>query len=68
MIPANMPSSTASASPDNGQPPRLLDQLVDAAQRHGHAHDAAELMADWCRRYILFHGKRHPRPDVRTRH
>ena len=41
--------------------PRLLDQLAEAAQRHGHTEGATREMADWCRRFILFHGKRHPR-------
>jgi hypothetical protein len=43
------------------QAPRLLDQLADAATRHGHGADATALMQDCCRRYVLFHGKRHPR-------
>ncbi len=41
--------------------PRLLDQLREAARRRGHPEPAVAAFADWTRRYILFHGKRHPR-------
>src|SRR5438132_13901048 len=40
--------------------PRLLDRLREAAQHEGHLPPAIERYADWCRRYILFHRKRHP--------
>jgi len=40
--------------------PRLLDQLTEAARQHGHTEEAATTMAEWCRRYVLFHGVRHP--------
>src|SRR5438874_2131671 len=55
------PANSVPLSQEKTQPPRLLDQLIDAAQRHGHAPDAATRIADWCQRYILFHGRRHPR-------
>jgi hypothetical protein len=42
-------------------PPRLLDQLRLAAEQHGHLPTTVERYAAWCRRYILFHHKRHPR-------
>ena len=41
--------------------PRLLDQLSEAAHQRGHSAEAAKAMAEWCRRFVLFHGKRHPR-------
>jgi hypothetical protein len=50
-----------SASHEQAQPPKLLDQLLDAAQRYGHTIDAANGMQEWSRRYIVFHGRRHPR-------
>ena len=46
--------------PATTKPPRSLDQGVSKAELSGHSHDAAVSMADWCRRYVLFHGKRHP--------
>jgi integron integrase len=42
-------------------PPRLLDQVRDTARRQGHPEPAAAAIADWCERFIRFHGKRHPR-------
>src|ERR1700736_2423095 len=43
------------------QPPRLLDQLRQIAlARFGRAEPAARHV-EWVRRFILFHGKRHPR-------
>jgi integron integrase len=47
---------TANATP----PPRLLDQ-VRAALRLGHYSERTEeAYVGWIRRFILFHGKRHP--------
>ena len=43
------------------QPQRLLDQLREAARAAGHAEAAVTSFAAWACRYILFHGKRHPR-------
>src|SRR5262249_32947145 len=42
-------------------PPRLLDQLRQTAERHGHPGPMIQRQVEWCRRYILFHAKRHPR-------
>jgi integron integrase len=41
--------------------PRLLDQLQVAARQHGHDAPTVTAFTDWCRRFILFHNKRHPR-------
>jgi len=57
----NTTSPVAETKPSTTQAPRLLDQVVSDAEQKGHSHDAAVSMADWCRRYVLFHGKRHPR-------
>ena len=40
--------------------PRLLDQLRDAAQARFSRPEPVERYTQWARRYILFHGKRHP--------
>lgn len=42
-------------------PPKLLDQLRDACRVRHYSIRTEEAYADWVRRYILFHGKRHPR-------
>jgi hypothetical protein len=42
-------------------PPRLLDQLDQAARNWGHPEPTVVVFIDCCRRFILFHGKRHPR-------
>jgi len=39
----------------------LLDQLREAARQRGHPEATAAAFTDCCRRFILFHGKRHPR-------
>ena len=41
--------------------PRLLDQLRLTARHRGHPESAVGAFVDWIRRFILFHGKRHPR-------
>ena len=53
----------ASDARPNGvtQPPRLLDQLHQAAIRHYGRREPADRHVEWVRRFILFHGKRHPR-------
>ena len=43
------------------QPPRLLDQVRQAALQHYGRNEPADRFVDWLRRFILFHGKRHPR-------
>jgi integron integrase len=43
------------------RPPRLLDQVRDTARHQGHPEPAASAVADWCERFLRFHGKRHPR-------
>ena len=45
----------------SSQPPRLLDQLRQAALSHYGRPEPADRHVDWVRRFILFHGKRHPR-------
>jgi len=71
MIASASPSPTPSASapsppklfpsPPPPAPPRLLDPLRQSAQQRGHPEATVAAYADWNRRFILFHGKRHPR-------
>src|SRR5262245_45062146 len=57
--PAGQPTTQASPLPP--APPSLLDQLRLIARQHGHLEPTVAAFADWSRRFILFHGKRHPR-------
>jgi hypothetical protein len=41
-------------------PPRLLDQVRLTARQRGHVEPTVTAFADWCLRFIRFHGKRHP--------
>jgi hypothetical protein len=42
------------------KPLRLLDQLAQAACQRGTSEPTTAQLVDWARRFILFHGKRHP--------
>lgn len=55
--PIGNPPLGASASV---QPPRLLDQLREAARARGDSATSVEVLASWARAYILFHDKKHP--------
>src|SRR5438105_4532894 len=58
-IATSAPTPPASASPS--PPPRLLDQLAQAARQRGHPAGTVAAFTHWSRRFILFHGKHHPR-------
>ena len=40
--------------------PRLLDQVRDAIRRRHYSYRTEETYAHWIKRFIFFHGKRHP--------
>lgn len=40
--------------------PRLLDQVRDALRLRHYSMRTEESYVDWIRRFIVFHGKRHP--------
>jgi hypothetical protein len=61
MLAASTDQPTPQGSPLPPGPPRLLDQLCLIARQRGHVEPTVAAFADWCRRFILFHGKRHPR-------
>lgn len=42
-------------------PPRLMDQVRDVLRVHHYSLRTEQSYLQWIRRYILFHGKRHPR-------
>jgi len=47
--------------PAVSQPPRLLDQVRNACRVRHYSLRTEEAFADWARRFILFHQKRHPK-------
>lgn len=51
------PSSDSSLS---GQSPKLLDRVRDRIRRKGYSKRTEQSYAHWIKRYIFFHGKRHP--------
>ena len=42
------------------QPPKLLDRLRNALRTKHYSYRTEQADVAWVRRYILFHGKRHP--------
>jgi len=46
---------------EGGRCPRLLDQLRDSLRVRHFSLRTEEAYVDWVRRFILFHGKRHPK-------
>src|SRR5205823_12524980 len=54
----NMPPSLPAAAPHNK--PKLLDQVRDVIRRKHYSIRTEQSYTDWIRRFILFHGKRHP--------
>ncbi len=43
-----------------GKEPRLLDRVRAAIRTRGYSVRTEQAYVDWIRRFILFHGKRHP--------
>lgn len=56
LLPVNGDHAPASVEP----PPRLLDQLREAIRVCHYSIRTEATYFDWVRRFILFHGKRHP--------
>lgn len=46
--------------PQPGRQPRLLDQVRDAVRRKHYSYRTEKTYLHWVRRFIFFHGKRHP--------
>lgn len=44
----------------SGQPPKLLDRFAAAMRMRAWSPRTIETYCGWVRRFILFHGKRHP--------
>jgi integron integrase len=45
----------------SGNPPRLLDQVREVIRLRHYSIRTEQAYVQWIRRFILFHGKRHPR-------
>lgn len=55
-------TDTTAAEPASNQPPRkLLDEIRDAIRVRHYSIRMEASCVGWIRRYILFHGKQHPR-------
>lgn len=46
---------------NTARPPKLLDQLRAAVRVRGYSLSTERTYVHWCKRFILFHHKRHPR-------
>jgi len=46
--------------PSGAAPPRLLDRLREAIRVRHYSIRTEDAYADWARRFIVFHDKRHP--------
>ena len=56
-MPNMVASLRAGVSPGN---PKLLDRVRDVIRRKHYSFRTEQTYVDWIRRFILFHGKRHP--------
>lgn len=52
-----MPSFNAATKPDK---PKLLDRVAEAVRVRHLSRSTEKTYVYWTRRFILFHGKRHP--------
>jgi integron integrase len=52
--------SDGSYADDKKQKPRLLDRVRAAIRQRHYSLRTEEAYADWVRRFVVFHGKRHP--------
>jgi hypothetical protein len=48
-------------APSPARPPRLLDQVRHLCPLKHYSLRTEQTYVDWIRRFILFHGKRHPK-------
>ncbi len=56
-----IPSCAPPGYPTATAKPKLLDQVREAIRTRHYSYRTEEAYVGWIRRYILFHGKRHPR-------
>jgi site-specific recombinase XerD len=53
--------ATPNATPTTAQPPRLMACVRESMRVHRYALSTERTYCHWIKRFILFHGKRHPR-------
>jgi hypothetical protein len=56
-----VPLSPSGARLGPGDPPKLLDQIRARIRYRHYSIRTERAYVDWARRFVLFHGKRHPR-------
>ena len=66
-LPSSVESEPVAAAAESQPPPRLLDRVRQAIRARHYSLRTEDAYVDWIRRYILFHGKRHPARDGRAR-
>ncbi len=70
MLEGNRQTGEGRMEGEGPQPPRLLGQLREQLRVRHYSLRTEDAYVDWARRFILFHGKRHPRdmgaPEVQT--
>ena len=54
------PSAHVIAACRGGEPPRLLDQVAQAARQRGASQPTTAQLVSCVRAFVLYHGKRHP--------
>ena len=47
--------------PTASRAPRLLDQVREAIRYRHYSYRTEQAYVEWARRFVLFHGRRHPR-------
>ncbi len=52
--------SDPTKAPPAGDPPRLLEQVRNAIRRRHYSYRTEQAYIHWIKRFIWFHGKRHP--------
>jgi hypothetical protein len=52
--------AASSGAPTVARPPRLLDQVRELLRMRHYSRRTEKAYVGWIRRFILFHGKRHP--------
>jgi len=53
------------ATPATTQPPKLMDRVRESLRVHRYALSTERTYCHWIKRFIFFHGKRHPAHLVR---
>jgi integron integrase len=70
MLEANRQTGGKRIAAGETPPPRLLDQLRESLRVRHYSLRTEDSYVDWVRRFILFHGKRHPKglgaPEVQA--